>query len=826
MARHHAAGRGTVGWIGAALTLAVVGAATLPFAEGWERRSIDLRFERAPRSAAPLDPAIVFVDIDDGALEVGGRWPWPRERLALALGELARAGARTVALDLLLVESEAARDGTEGEGDLQLARALATTRSVLAVDLGDQDARSGTQQSSRSLALQQRLRALERERGALPSQDEWLGSLRPADPSVVLSRRDAELAGALHAQERAWRALARCWLAGDSDGPPFAKAPLASLAEPAAGAGFVNFTPDRDGALRVVAATRPVRGGEALQLGLAAARVHLGGAVERPALPLHDGELWLVWPATRSDGATPTWLRCAPHVSLGRALEIAEAERDLARQAARQRELAAALAKELAIAGEGEALLEAVGEEARFRVADAEAAAATTPLTPEEVAELAPFRDFLAHDRVRAGASGQLAAARAQLDGALRDKLVFVGWTATGAASDFVPTAFSPRTPGVVAHAVAADMALSGRHLSFTPPWLAPAATIALGLLATAASLPPLWLATPLWLALLAGWSALAAGLFATRLLVVPLVAPLAAATAAWLGAVALQAAIARRNQQRITRQFKARVASELVDFLVENPDALSMAGEPREVTCFFVDLAGFTRLSEQLGAQQTVALLNRCMRAATEALTRHGAYVNKFLGDGLMAFWSAFRPDPDQATRACKAALAAQAALAAVIDPGQVAARMGLATGRAIVGDCGAPPLLHDYTAIGDAINLSARLESANKQFGTLVLVDGATRRAVADATLRFRPLGRVVVVGQTTAVDLFELAPAALPEERLEATAAAVAAFARADRAAATALFRDLATRHGESKLAAVYLDALADDAPLDGVLHLKAK
>src|SRR5688572_1975894 len=148
MARHHAAERGTVGWIGAALTLAVVGASTLPFADAWERRSIDLRFEHAPRSAAPLDPAIVFVDIDNGALEVGGRWPWPRERLAMALGELARAGAKTIALDLLLVEAEGTRDGTEGEGDLALARALATTRAVIAVDLGDEDARSGTQQSS------------------------------------------------------------------------------------------------------------------------------------------------------------------------------------------------------------------------------------------------------------------------------------------------------------------------------------------------------------------------------------------------------------------------------------------------------------------------------------------------------------------------------------------------------------------------------------------------------------------------------------------------------------------------------------------------------
>jgi len=182
MARGRAVEQREVIALGAGLTLAATLASFTTLVDGWERRSIDLRFELAPRAAAPLHRNIAFVDIDDGALGVGGRWPWPRERLALALHEIARTGARTVALDLLLVEPEGTRDGRAGPGDLALAEAL---RAALA--------------------------ALTAERGALPPLDEAVAALQPADSSLRLARRDVELLSSIHAQELAWRALAP-WL--------------------------------------------------------------------------------------------------------------------------------------------------------------------------------------------------------------------------------------------------------------------------------------------------------------------------------------------------------------------------------------------------------------------------------------------------------------------------------------------------------------------------------------------------------------------------------------------------------------------------------------
>jgi class 3 adenylate cyclase len=681
--------------------------------------------------------------------------------------------------------------------------------------------------------------------------------MQPAGEGPRLKRQEVEMLRLVHAQERSWRALAPVLLPGPSAVSEFARAPLPELSAAGRAAGFVNFEADADGALRSVEAARSVRGGRALQLGIAAAVLHLrvplaevavdGGSlrVGGTTLPLDGGNLWLDWPTPgRSAGgeADPPWLRCAPRFSLGGVLDVAKTERDLQAQRQRRDELATEIASAFARPVEGDALLEAVREEARFRLEDAAAAAATRALSEEEERELAPFRRFADFERVVSEGAASLAAARAEMEAALRGRLVFVGWTATGAASDFVPTPLSPRTPGVVAHAVAADMVMTGRALRFAPPSSGPLLALLLGAIATAACFLPAMPSLAVVLAALAGHAALAVLLFGRQELVLPLMAPLSAGALAWVGGTALEAALAQRDQLRITRQFKARVAPELVDWLGEHPDALSMAGEAREVTAFFVDLAGFTSLSEQLGPHATVALLNRCMSATTEALTRHGAYVNKYLGDGVMAFWSAFRPDPEQATRACRAALATLRALAEVVDRARVSARIGLASGRVIVGDCGAPPRLHDYTAIGDAINLASRLESANKQFGTAILVDGRTREQSADAELRFRPCGRVVVVGQSTPVDLFELAPPEMPAAQIELTARAVEAFraARASDGEASLrrrleesrdLFRRLDSEFGPSRLARVYVDAiegaLARPAlEFDGVLHLTAK
>jgi adenylate cyclase len=315
----------------------------------------------------------------------------------------------------------------------------------------------------------------------------------------------------------------------------------------------------------------------------------------------------------------------------------------------------------------------------------------------------------------------------------------------------------------------------------------------------------------------------------------VPVSAPLIGGAAAWVGCTALVGALSQRDRQRILRQFRARVSTQLVDYLVNNEKVVSVGGEEREVTVLFTDLAGFTAVSESLDGPAVVALLNRVMGALTRNLIARGAYVNKFLGDGVMAFWSAFVPEPNQAEKACRAALACQEAIERINAESpegapQLSARVGITTGSVIVGDCGAPPDLNDYTVIGDNVNLSARLESANKQFGTGIMVNGRTRAEARDTDLKFRYLGRLVVVGQTIPVRVFELMPAGVDPALIELTDRAVNAYAEGEFDESEQAWQSLVDRFGPSKLATAYRAAIKDARvnpdKFHGAIHLLQK
>jgi adenylate cyclase len=265
------------------------------------------------------------------------------------------------------------------------------------------------------------------------------------------------------------------------------------------------------------------------------------------------------------------------------------------------------------------------------------------------------------------------------------------------------------------------------------------------------------------------------------------------------------------------------------------------LEGEEREVTCFFSDLAGFTAISETLDSQSTVRLLNQYMYEMNAELTQHEAYVNKFLGDGIMAIWGAFKLGTPHAERACRAALGCRTRLAELNrrqdqeELPRLSMRIGIATGVVTLGDCGAPPDLRDYTVIGDSANLAARLESANKQFGTRILINGRTKEFLPDEILT-RPLGVATVVGQKTPTEIHEvvaLAGEASEEqrERIDLTTRAVAAYREAQFDEAVDLWRQLRRDPDSALLAELYLAQIAlyhggTDLDFDGVLHLTKK
>lgn len=230
------------------------------------------------------------------------------------------------------------------------------------------------------------------------------------------------------------------------------------------------------------------------------------------------------------------------------------------------------------------------------------------------------------------------------------------------------------------------------------------------------------------------------------------------------------------KQRDQIKGLFKRYLDPRVVDELIRHPEKASPGGERRVLTLLFSDLVGFTTASEKLSPEELVALLNRYFETATRALAKHGATLDKFIGDAIMCFWNAPLPDDAHAAKACLSALALLDVVDALREPFRAAGfdtfdcRVGINTGPCVVGNLGSMDAQY-YTAIGDAVNLASRLEGACKVYGTRTLVSHATVLAAKDA-VAVRELDLVRVKGRGHPVRVFELlgpAGTALPEHAL---------------------------------------------------------
>ena len=223
------------------------------------------------------------------------------------------------------------------------------------------------------------------------------------------------------------------------------------------------------------------------------------------------------------------------------------------------------------------------------------------------------------------------------------------------------------------------------------------------------------------------------------------------------------------RVKARIRDTFGKYVDPRIVAGLIDRPELTDAKGSRREMTIFFCDMKGFTAFSEGMTPAALVTVLNRYMTVMSEAVRRNNGIIGKYIGDGIMAFWGPpFTGVDEHAGFACRAALDQLASLGDFraelpeltgLRRGfpEIDLRIGIATGDVVVGSIGSDQT-RNYTVIGDTVNLAARLEGANKSYGTRALVSETTHRLAADL-METREIDSVLVVGKSEPQRIFEL-------------------------------------------------------------------
>jgi adenylate cyclase len=340
----------------------------------------------------------------------------------------------------------------------------------------------------------------------------------------------------------------------------------------------------------------------------------------------------------------------------------------------------------------------------------------------------------------------------------VKDRVVFVGASASG-TFDVKPLPVGELEPGVLLHWTAWANQRADEFIAGWPGWVSLLVGAAwIGLLALAGTQKAGWAALALLVATgFAAYAGLSAGVFFAP------ATPVAATLGGLLGVVADGFLTEQRRRREVQAMFGSYVDPAVVEQLVRDPQAIRLGGEKREATVFFCDLAGFTDLSEQVSPEELLALINRYLEETSDCLLAHGAYIDKYIGDAVMAVFGAPQRQPDHAVAAGRAALAAQAVLTRLNVELSAAygrtlrMRIGLNSGEMIVGNLGSERK-RNYTVLGDAVNLASRLEGANKEFGTAILVGEETARRIGDA-LVLRPLTRLRVKGKQRAVEVSEL-------------------------------------------------------------------
>jgi len=353
----------------------------------------------------------------------------------------------------------------------------------------------------------------------------------------------------------------------------------------------------------------------------------------------------------------------------------------------------------------------------------------------------------------------------ARLENELNDKFVIMGRVDTG-TTDIGANPFQGEYINVGTHGVVLDMILSGSFITpIDEQWriLFTLVFVVLFFLASA-KLQPVPRAVS---GLLATFLVIFAAILLFRLtgfFFNPMVTTFAMITAVILREI-ISYSTSEREKQFIRKAFSTYVSDEVVKEIIADPSRLQLGGTKRYMTALFTDLKGFSTMSEKLDPESLVTILNRYLTAMSDVILAEKGTIDKYIGDAIVAFFGAPVELPDHALRACVSAITMRrieqelnkAILEEKFSPVPLLTRFGINTGSMVAGNMGTENKMN-YTIMGNAVNLAARLESANKQYGTWILAPEQTIREAGDSILS-RKLDRIRVVGIREPVQIYEL-------------------------------------------------------------------
>jgi class 3 adenylate cyclase len=333
---------------------------------------------------------------------------------------------------------------------------------------------------------------------------------------------------------------------------------------------------------------------------------------------------------------------------------------------------------------------------------------------------------------------------------------------------------------GVYIQAIAVSNLLA--HDALVELGRVPTLLIAFGfalLTAVAARWLPPALAVLAYLGMMTIWTLGAAPIFA-KTLVLPLSEPYAAGLAALIMMTAYRLVVTDRGQRLLRKSFALYLAPQVIDQMLHSNKLPALGGETRNVTVFFSDLEGFSSIAEQMTPTELVEFMNEYLSAMTDVIESEGGYVEKYIGDSIVAVFGAPVDDADHARHAAQAALRCRARLkelnrsSAAFHGLTVAHRMGLNSGDALVGNIGSRRRFN-YSVMSDAVNVASRLEGANKYYGTGIIASETTV-AATGAAFAWRELDATRVKGRSAPVKIYELLADAgqqTPQQREAASA-----------------------------------------------------